>query len=301
MPLVSAIITTWNRSAMLKRAIASVLAQTFRDFELIVLDNNSSDNTMEAVRAFRDGRLRYLRHSPLGISEARNAGVRESRGEFVGFLDDDDEWLPYKLEKQVTLFLNASARVGMVYGGFYRITPQGAIYDEFRPTLRGETLLEYLCSRDPLTGSASNALMRKNVFAVAGGYEERLKTYEDWEFYLRLMRKFEIDFVPEPLLNIRRHRGPRLGDRVRDAALAELFVVEEFKDLLKNHPCCLSRYLQAIGGKFCRTGEPQTGRKYLRQAITAYPRNWAAYAQYALSYAGGAVYRCSHALYKKFR
>ncbi len=93
MPKVSAIVTTFNRSEKLKRAIVSVLNQTEQDFELVILDNSSTDDTSSVVRSFRDPRIRYFRHPPLNIARARNFGVKKARTAFIGFLDDDDEWL----------------------------------------------------------------------------------------------------------------------------------------------------------------------------------------------------------------
>jgi len=296
---VSAIITTWNRSPLLKKAIASVLAQTFTDFELLVLDNGSTDDTPEIVKGFADSRLRYIKHQPLGISAARNLGVREAKGEFVGFLDDDDEWLPEKLARQVALMDERGVSVGMVYGGFYRIRNTGEIYVEFKPRLRGFALTGYLCGRDPLTGSASNPLIRKSVLEKLGGYDERVKTSEDWEFYLRLMREFEVDFVPLPVVNIREHTGARLGDRLKDAAETELTVCEKFEDFFKQNPHCHASYLLAIGGKYCRVGELKEGRKYLRQAIYRAPFYLIPYLQYIFSLLGSSLYRKIHIWYKR--
>ncbi len=300
-PYISAIIITWNRATYVRGAIQSVLDQTFSDFELLVLDNSSSDDTQNVVKRFSDKRIRYIRHEPLGISEARNLGVREARADIFGFLDDDDTWLPEKLERQTELFQASSPRVGMIYGGFHRVNERGVVYETFVPTLRGWGLEEYLCKRDPWPGSASNPLIRKEVFKSVGGYDEYLRTSEDWEFYLRLMRKFRIDFVPEPILNVRRHAGVRLGDRLREAAEAELKVCEEFRDVLEKRPSCHSFYLQAIGGKFCRLGEFEKGRSYLRRAITLSPMNYIAWAQYLLSFLGVQAYGRIHRFYKQWR
>lgn len=301
-PKVSVIITTWNRAALAKQAIASVLAQTYEGFELLVLDNSSLDDTEAVVKKFGDLRIRYIQHPQMGISEARNLGVGESRADIFGFLDDDDTWLPKKLKEQMALFERSPGDVGMVYGGFHRIRSTGELYETFVPTLRGDALVGYLCGRNPLTGSASNPLIRKSAWEAVGGYDENLKTSEDWEFYLRLMREFKVEFVTEPLLNVRQHAGARLGDRLRDAAEAELRVVHEFKDVLDAYPRCLSSYLQTIGGKFCRVGDFGTGRTYLQRAIKIAPANIAAYAQLLFSLFGSTgFYRAMHAAYKKLR
>jgi glycosyltransferase involved in cell wall biosynthesis len=296
----SAIITTFNRKGLARKAIESVLAQTYSDFELIVLDNSSKDGTEEMVREFNDPRIVYVKHPQLSIAGARNLGVKTARGEFIGFLDDDDEWLPKKLELQIGLFDRSPANIALVYGGFNRVR-DGQIYDTFVPRLRGKVFDGYFCGHDPLTGSASNPLIRKSAFAVSGLYDERIKSSEDWELYLRLARDFEFDFVAEPVVSIRSHAGPRLGDRLEDAAQAEIIAVEEFKDYLATNPKCHAYYLQTIGGKYCRVGKMEQGRNYLRQALVAQPGNTVARVQYTLSFLGAPTYRLFHRVYQSMR
>lgn len=115
-PTVSVVIPTYNRAALLGRSIRSVLGQSYKDFELIVIDDGSTDETSHVVADFADPRIRYL---PLphntGAGAARNAGVRVARGKFLAFQDSDDEWLPSKLAKQISAFESGPARLGMVY------------------------------------------------------------------------------------------------------------------------------------------------------------------------------------------
>src|SRR5581483_7703419 len=105
MPKVSVVVSTHNRAELLHAAIASVLSQSFQDFEILVVDDHSQDHTAQVVQRFRDGRIKYLRHETRrGGAAARNTGIQNSSGEYIAFLDDDDEWLPEKLETQVALF-----------------------------------------------------------------------------------------------------------------------------------------------------------------------------------------------------
>ena len=115
-PLVSVIIPTHNRADLVPLAIQSVLQQTYTNLECIVVDDASTDNTEETVRTIIDERIIYLRHeNNKHASAARNTGIKYARGEFIAFLDDDDEWLPTKLEKQVPFLLNLHEKVGMIY------------------------------------------------------------------------------------------------------------------------------------------------------------------------------------------
>ena len=116
MPKVSVVIPTHNRAGFLQAAIQSVLNQTFQDFEIIVVDDASEDQTTEIVRSFSDPRIRYMRHeSNKGQGASRNDGIRQASGEYIALLDDDDEWLPEKLAKQVALLDSSPSQVGMIY------------------------------------------------------------------------------------------------------------------------------------------------------------------------------------------
>src|SRR5207237_7043535 len=116
MPKVSVIIPTHNRSGFLRLAVLSVLKQTFPDFELVIVDDASGDDTPAVVKRFEDPRIRYIRHERnLRIAAARNTGISNSTGEYVAFLDDDDEWLPSKLQKQVSALDHSASTVGAVY------------------------------------------------------------------------------------------------------------------------------------------------------------------------------------------
>ncbi len=122
MPKVSVVVLTHNRRRLLRRAISSILNQTFQDFEIVLVDDASTDNTPEVVRSFGDARIKYIRHEVnKGEAGSRNTGVTSSSGDYIAFLDDDDEWLPEKLEQQVRLLDSSPSQVGAVYTGFLKI------------------------------------------------------------------------------------------------------------------------------------------------------------------------------------
>jgi len=130
-PTVSVIISTYNRAHLIGRAIQSVLNQTYQDFEVIVVDDGSTDNTEEIVKSFNDPRIRYIRHEKnKGAAAARNTGIKAARGKYIAFQDSDDEWLPEKLEKQMKVFENAPPEAGVVYTDMQRINEDGEHYWE---------------------------------------------------------------------------------------------------------------------------------------------------------------------------
>src|SRR5574341_762936 len=145
-PLISVVIPTHNRSGLLPRAIKSVLGQSYPHFEVIIVDDASLDGTQEVVEALGNGRLLYLRHTTnLGGSAARNTGIRAARGELVAFLDDDDEWLPQKLARQIQAALNAHHdQWPVVYTGLQYVAADGQMLRTTRPTRQGAVFSDLL-------------------------------------------------------------------------------------------------------------------------------------------------------------
>jgi len=203
---VSAIILTYNRAHMVTEAIDSVLNQTFKDFELIVVDNYSSDSTESVVKSYNDKRIRYFKHQNNGlIGVNRNYGIHKSRGEYIAFLDDDDLWLPEKLEKQVEL-LDSNKELGLVYSDTYIMDSNG--------NLRENT---YFRRIKPARGNAFNELLqdnfipmltvviRREMLSKVGIFNPRYKIALDYDLWLRIAEHYPIDFIEQPLAKYRVH------------------------------------------------------------------------------------------------
>jgi hypothetical protein len=225
--------------------------------------------------------------------------VREARGTYVGFLDDDDEWCPRKLEQQVAVFQTAPTECGLVYGGYVIITPEGAVDCEYIPEHRGWLFERIVVTRNAMTGAASVPLIKRTCFDVVGLYEPSLKTSEDDELYIRVAEKYTFDFVPEVTVKIYRHRGYHLGGRIADQLHPALYLYNRYRDFLERYPATKSSYLQTIGGLYCRLGNAREGRRWLWQAVQARPRNWRAWVQLGLSMFGRRLYVLGHVFYKK--
>jgi glycosyltransferase involved in cell wall biosynthesis len=200
MPKVSVIIPTHNRANFLRSAIESVLRQTFQDFEIIVVDDASQDRTPEVIKGFPDQRIRYVGHdSHKGQGASRNAGIKNAVAEYVAFLDDDDEWLPEKLEKQVFLLERSPAKTGMVYTGFCKVDASThGVISRVIPRKRG-SILGDLCLGNCI-GTCSTVLMRRECFAKTGVFDEMLASGADYDMWLRVAKEFDIEFVAEPLV-----------------------------------------------------------------------------------------------------
>lgn len=200
-PLVSIILPTYNRADFLRRSIDSVLNQTFCDFELIIVDDASTDSSKEVIDTFDDQRIIYLEHERnLGGSAARNTGIRAARGNFIAFQDSDDEWLPEKLEKQMKIMEDAPANVGVVYTGFWRINGDNK---EYIPG-PAQQVKEGNINQELLKGNfvtTQAVLVKKECFQEAGLFDETLPRLQDWELFLRLAKHFEFRYIPEPLVH----------------------------------------------------------------------------------------------------
>ncbi len=180
---VSVIIPSYNRAHVLPRAVKSVLAQTFQDFEIIIVDDCSKDNTLEVVRSFNDSRIRYIRHETnKGGNAARNSGIAAAKGEFIAFLDSDDQWMSTKLEKQIPLFNNP--KVGLVYCGFI-FFEEGTGEGPKRLTVCGADFKQDILVVN-FVGTTSVAVVRKRLLEQINGFDVALRSCQDWDLYIRL-------------------------------------------------------------------------------------------------------------------
>ncbi|OGS71119.1 MAG: hypothetical protein A3F91_08330 [Flavobacteria bacterium RIFCSPLOWO2_12_FULL_35_11] len=197
--LVSVVIPTYNRVKTIARAINSVLNQTYKKLEILVVDDGSTDNTEKIVRNFKDDRIKYIRHPyNKGGGAARNTGIRASMGEYIAFLDSDDEWLPEKIEKQLNVFHKSNDSLGVVYTGFQHVDEYGQINKQVIPKERGNLslkILEWNC-----IGTASTILVRSIYLKRINGFDETFPSCQDWDLYIRLSKICLFEFVAELLV-----------------------------------------------------------------------------------------------------
>ena len=214
-PTVSVIIPTCNRNALLNRAIQSVLSQKYRDFECIVVDDGSNIHTKDVTYSYDDNRLTYFRHKiNMGASAARNTGIRHAKGELIAFLDDDDEWISSKLEKQVPLLQGLPERFGMVYCWMDTYNEKGVLVHEHHPTLRGDVFPQLLDAQR--LGGCPTLLVRRGVIEKVGGFDESLPRGNDGDFIRRVCKKYEVNYIPEVLVKVHTGHCDRIGLNTRN-------------------------------------------------------------------------------------
>jgi len=209
-PKVSVVISTYNKPDLLTEAVNSVLNQTFTDFELIIVDDESIDNTREVIADFqkKSDKIRYVFQKNGGPSAGRNAGIRESRGEYIAFLDHDDLWVPEKLMKQVK-FLDDNKNYAMVYADAYEfngdiVTEERKLREIDRRNMSGH-ILKNLILRCFIP--APSVMIRKSAVDETGFFDTRCLFSQDWNYWLRVAKKHEIGYLDEVLAGYRRHSG----------------------------------------------------------------------------------------------
>ena len=291
-PRVSVIIPTRNRAQLLGAAIASVTSQTFQDFEIIVVDDASTDATETIVRALADDRVRYFKHvTRRNVSAARNTGVLASRGEFLAFLDDDDEWLPAKLEQQVNLLDECAPVVGGVYTGFVMVDRMtGNVLGAIVPS-KGGHILHELC-RQNCIGTASTMVLRRKCLEEVGLFDETVDYGEEYDMWIRVARRYEFTYLAEPLVRYSVH-PTQLSTNYAAMIQGSERKLAKYEAFFSTHPEDLARRYLSLGTYRCFMGEVRGGRREFRRAIQISPWTFKHYAYYMISLLGSAPFRRS--------
>jgi len=222
-PEVSVILPTYNRGWILKEAIDSILAQEFKDFELIVVDDGSTDNTGEILDSYEQDIL-VLRQSNKGVSAARNRGIDAAEGRLIAFLDSDDLWLPRKLSSQVDFFnsnpaavINQTEEIWVRNG--VRVNPKTR-HHKFSGMIFERSLA--LCLVSP-----SAVMIKKNLFSEVGVFDENLPACEDYDLWLRISCRYPVHLIETPLIMKRGGHADQLSkapglDKYRIQALKKI-------------------------------------------------------------------------------
>jgi glycosyltransferase involved in cell wall biosynthesis len=298
MPLVSVILPTKNRADLLGRSIRSVLAQTFRDFELIIVDDNSSDNTGEMVRSFDDARIIYDRlRENKGAAAARNRGIELAKGRLIAFQDDDDEWLEGKLQKEVKVFEeNTYPDLGIVFTNMWVIGNK--ISEISRPILIRPA--DGFVFNDALFGRLKDigiqtALIRREVFDAVGGFDENFPRWIDHEFFIRASRQFLFYQIDEPLVNWHTSSSGIASVKINKFIAMKMLLTKYALDYNKDsNRKRLAGFYYDLGHNLCALGELKEGRKFLLKAIGKDPTHINAWIAALLSLTHPSIYRLLH-------
>ena len=295
-PKVSIIIPTYNRADLLPRTIGSVLNQTFRNFELIVVDDGSTDNTREVVKKFeeKDLRVKYIwQENSGGPAKPKNTGIKVAKGKFIAFLDDDDEWLPEKLEKQIKLFRNTSNNLAFVGCNIL------VIEEEKNKIIKRVKMSNYskgVFFKKLLEGNfiftSSSVLIKKEVLDKVGFFDTNLKYADDWDLWVRVSEHFSFSFVPEYLLKYYLHqKGITINLNPAKEAEEHQYILKKFQRYYKKYPSIYSIHLRKLASRYCTSDKMKEGRRTYIKAIRVYPPNLKAYFYLFFSFLGFKFFR----------
>lgn len=201
--MVSVIITTYKRPLnILKRAIDSVCAQTYRDIEILIINDNPDENAISEIKRLinKYKQSRDIKYIDYGINKganyARNVGIANAKGKYIAFLDDDDEWLPTKIEKQVQKMEDIS-EVGIVYCNFYIMTDNKKKERKIKK-IDNEYKLQAIL-KENFIGSTSFPLIRKSAIEEVGNFDTKMESCQEYELYIRILKKWNLAYIEEEL------------------------------------------------------------------------------------------------------
>lgn len=253
-PSISVVLPVHNRETLVGRAIDSVLAQTFQDFELIIVDDASTDGTPRALERYQDDpRVRLFRNEQnLGAGGTRNRGISEAKGEYIAFQDSDDRWLPEKLARQFET-LTANGDADACYCGAFYFAKEQCYYIPIQDSasIQYQNMSEKLLWGNPTT--PQTLLIRKSLIESVGGFDETLKINEDWDLAMRLAQHTSFAFLDEPLVIIYRTPSSVSSNQIKDAHFRNMFL-EKYHAIFSRSPGALSRQRYISGRLFMRNG-----------------------------------------------
>lgn len=281
LPRVSVVIPTYNRASLIRETIESVCAQSFRDIEILVVDDGSKDNTAEIVKGIDDFRIQYLYQENRGVAAALDTGWRAACGEYIGIIGSDDVWLPDLLDALVPL-LDANSQGGVAYARAQGMDEQG----NFLPQLTGAPerfpghTLKSLLYGDFV--SAIAVVVRREALAQANGYDKTLIANEDWDLWIRLAMHWSVHYDPVIRARYRYHRGNLtksgsvrmmrvMQDRIRvlDKFYAQPNIAPE---LLAIKPLAYRNVYMDWAIRHFTIGQYRAGAARFRQALAYSPR-----------------------------
>jgi len=269
-PIVSIIIPTFNRAGMIHRAIESIKLQTFNDWELIVVDDASTDSTEEIIQTYMrdDQRIRYIKHEKnQGGSAARNTGIKNSKGSYIALLDDDDRWYPEKLRLQYD-YLQNYPETGLVYSGFCYVDYEtDKIIKSVRPRYQGN--VSSIILKNNIIGSPT-PLIRNECFQRAGLFDEKLSSCQDWDMWIRISQYCSFAYVKECLAEVTMH-GRQISSDLSSKIDSRKKLLDKYFYFIKKNPSILSCHYKRLAALHAIDHSPVQAIMYLIRAFLLQP------------------------------
>ena len=273
-PLVSVVIPSYNRLHCLPRAIASIVAQSYRPIEIIVVDDGSTDGTADWAAGY-DGPVPFRFHPlerNMGAAAARNRGIELAEGTYVAFLDSDDVWHPEKLARQLAALSANGPRYGAAYTGIASLTEAGQPCGISRATEAGDIRLALM--NHNVVGSTSCALVRRDVLLAVGGFEPTLRSCQDWELWVRVAAVTRFACVPELLTTLYIAQDGRITSSGRNRLTGHLYMYRtHLRPHFRDGSVDPGLFTGTLGEIFVQMGRPDYGARLLGRNWRAKPRS----------------------------
>ncbi|HEV2673900.1 MAG TPA: glycosyltransferase family A protein [Aliidongia sp.] len=286
-PLVSVVIPSYNRLHCLPRAIASVVAQSHRALEIIIVDDGSTDGTAEWAAGFAcpvPFRFHPLERN-MGAAAARNRGIELAEGTYVAFLDSDDTWHPDKITRQLAAIAAGGPAFGAAYTGIASLTEAGQPCGISRATEAGDIRLALM--NHNVVGSTSCALVRRDLLRAVGGFEPNLRSCQDWELWVRLSALTRFACVPELLTTLYIAPDGRITSSGRNRLTGHLYMYRtHLRPHFRDGTVDPGLFTGMLGEIFVQMGRPDYGARLLRRNWRAKPRSAKRLALYLTARAG---------------
>ncbi|PSB30597.1 glycosyltransferase family 2 protein [Stenomitos frigidus] len=277
MPTISIIVPVYNAEHTILETVTSVQNQSFANFELILVDDGSSDDTLKQLNAVNDPRVKVFSYENGGVSVARNRGIAHATGEFIAFLDHDDLWTPDKLELQL-IALQQNLEAGVAYSWTCNMSEGGDRFEVgHSPLFTGDVYTELL--RSNFIANGSNLLVRRQAVESVGGFDPTLAYCADWDFYLRLAFHWNFVVVPKPQVLYRQTSGS-MSSKIDVLEEETLFVIDKMfqsapsglQNLKHQSLAIMYQYLAGMYlADITNLYEVQQAGQKLKMAIRLYP------------------------------
>ncbi len=296
MPTFSVVIPTYNRARLVRRAIDSVLAQTLGDFELLVVDDGSTDDTRRVVEGVGDSRLRLVSlPGNRGAAAARNAGIASARGELISLLDSDDEYAPDFLQKTHAALAGTGPGVGFSWTGTrwtMRFEKDGLLREQSRSRIWNpafpsrQAAWRYCLSHDAPWGTSNGVTFKRSVFAKSGLFDEAMLACEDMDLLVRLMRDFDFVVIPECLVVVHDDAPQRVDGHRGNQADAWARMYAKYGDDIRSDAESVRFFLTIIARTYRESGRRLDASAWALRLIARHPLDVSAWRLLARSVTG---------------
>lgn len=284
-PLVSVVIPNYNYGRFLSETIDSVLTQTYPNMEIIVVDDGSTDDSLEILAAYKEKGITVIQQTNRGVGAARNIGAAKSKGEFIAFLDADDIWLPTKIERQLKIF---TGEIGLVTCGMREFDSSSNETLAYLMSKKTDWNVQEILLLDYPVVSGSAIVVRRSTFEASGGFDERKEMHpsEDWEFFYRMARLAKVVFLPEILVSYRNHGNNGHLNVPRYERSMLIAYDKIFKDTdestLKLRRKCYGNLYKMLAGSYLHAGQYGEFLKKTGKSLIFTPENLPYFASFPI-------------------